>query len=121
MSNCLYQVRIHTTATGFNARILLEHSRDVEFAVSALAMLIASFGPLLVFIMPARQSARRDRSLGRGRPKYIPARTTRIGHRAPTPIESREQKIVGSYTSGLALTSWTLYWSPWPFTLIHRP
>jgi len=37
--------------------------------------------------MPARQSARRDRSLDRGRPQYIPARTTRIGHRAPTPIK----------------------------------
>ncbi len=42
LSRGLCQVRIHTTAAEFNLGILLEHSRDVEFAVSALSMMIAS-------------------------------------------------------------------------------
>ncbi len=87
LSRGLCQVRIHTTAAEFNLGILLEHSRDVEFAVSA----------------------RRDRSLDRGRPQYIPARTTRIGHRAPTPMKWRDPKIVGSNPTGPATAREHLY------------
>src|SRR5712692_3375496 len=52
--------------------------------------------------MPARQSARRDRSLDRGRSQDIPVRTARIGHRAPTPLKWRDPKIVGSNPTGPA-------------------
>ena len=44
LSDCLCQVRIHATAAWFDPGILLEHSRDVEFVVFALSMVIASLG-----------------------------------------------------------------------------
>ncbi len=40
----LCQVRIHARIVRFHPGILLEHSRDVEFVVSVLSMLILSLG-----------------------------------------------------------------------------